>query len=125
LLDPSITLFDRISQTTPHFLLNIRFQFLINCSGIRIQPISEVTRRVILSRSGKRFRINGKEFDPNRIDIHPRLNLTEIWEVFADIPHPFHLHLAHFQVLSRNNQTPTPTDVRWKDTVRVDPREMV
>jgi len=86
---------------------------------------AEVTRRVILTRAGKRFRINGKEFDPDRVEIHPRLNSTEIWEVFADIPHPFHLHLAHFQVLSRNNQKPAPTDVGWKDTVRVGPREMV
>lgn len=86
---------------------------------------AEVTRRVILTRAGKRFRINGKEFDPDRLEIRPRLNSTEIWEVFADIPHPFHLHLAHFQVLSRNNQDPAPTDVGWKDTVRVGPREMV
>lgn len=86
---------------------------------------AEVTRRVMLTRSRKRFRINGKEFDPNRTDIRPRLNSTEIWEVFADIPHPFHMHLAHFQVLARNNQKPAPTDVGWKDTVRVGPREMV
>jgi spore coat protein A, manganese oxidase len=80
---------------------------------------------VILTRAGKRFRINGKEFDPDRVEIRPRLNSTEIWEIFADIPHPFHLHLAHFQILSRNNQKPAPTDVGWKDTVRVGPREMV
>lgn len=86
---------------------------------------AEVTRRVILSRSGKRFRINGKEFAPNRVEFRPCLNSTEIWEVFADIPHPFHMHLAHFQVLSRNNQNPASTDVGWKDTVRVGPREMV
>lgn len=86
---------------------------------------AEVTRRVILTRAGKRFRINGKEFDSDRVEIRPRLNSTEIWEVFADIPHPFHLHLANFQVLSRNNQNPASTDVGWKDTVRVGPREMV
>jgi spore coat protein A len=84
-----------------------------------------LTRQVVLTRFGKRFRINGKEFDPNRVEIYPRLNSTEIWEVFADIPHPFHMHLAHFQVLSRNNQKPASTDVGWKDTVRVGPREMV
>ncbi|WNZ26790.1 multicopper oxidase domain-containing protein [Leptolyngbya sp. NK1-12] len=26
------------------------------------------------------------------------------------MPHPFHLHLAHFQVLSRNYQRPARTD---------------
>jgi spore coat protein A, manganese oxidase len=86
---------------------------------------AEVTRRVVFTRFRKRFRINGKEFDPNHIEFRPRLNSTEIWEVFADIPHPFHLHLADFQVLSRNNQKPDPSDVGWKDTVRVGPREMV
>lgn len=86
---------------------------------------AEVTRRIILRRAGKRFQINGKEFDPNRTDIYPRLGSTEIWEIFADIPHPFHMHLAHFQVLSRNNRAPAPCDIGWKDTVRVGPREMV
>jgi spore coat protein A len=45
---------------------------------------AEVTRRVILTRSGKRFRINGKEFDPNRTEFRPRLNSTEIWEGMMD-----------------------------------------
>lgn len=86
---------------------------------------AEVTRRVIFTRAGKRFHVNGKEFDPNRIEFRPQLNSTEIWEVFADIPHPFHLHLAHFQVLSRNNQKPAPCDVGWKDTVNVGARQML
>lgn len=86
---------------------------------------AEATRRIILRRAGKRFQINGKEFDPNRTDIYPRLGSTEIWEIFADIPHPFHMHLAHFQVLSRNNQAPAPWDIGWKDTVRVGSREIV
>jgi spore coat protein A, manganese oxidase len=86
---------------------------------------AEVTRRVVFRRFGKRFRINGKEFDPNHIEFRPRLNSTEIWEVFADTSHPFHLHLAHFRVLSRNNQKTFPSDVGWKDTVHVGARQMV
>jgi spore coat protein A, manganese oxidase len=86
---------------------------------------AEVTRRVVFKRFGKRFRINGKEFDPNHIEFRPRLNSTEIWEVFADTSHPFHLHLAHFRVLSRNNQKTFPSDVGWKDTVHVGARQMV
>jgi spore coat protein A, manganese oxidase len=84
-----------------------------------------VTRRVLFSRAGKRFRINGKEFDPNRVEFRPQLNSIEIWEVLADIPHPFHMHLAHLQVLSRNNQKPAPYDRGWKDTVNVGARQMV
>lgn len=84
-----------------------------------------VTRRVLFSRAGQKFHINGKEFDPNRVEFRPQLNSTEIWEVLTDLPHPFHMHLAHFQVLSRNNQKPAPYDVGWKDTVNVGVRQIV
>ncbi|MEU7862397.1 multicopper oxidase domain-containing protein [Nonomuraea sp. NPDC049141] len=36
-----------------------------------------------------------------------------------------HLHLAAFQVLSRNGRPPAPTDAGWKDTVDVHPYEVV
>jgi spore coat protein A, manganese oxidase len=61
--------------------------------------------------------INGKPFDPARMDARPRLGSTEIWELTAGPAHPVHLHLVHFKVLSRNNGEPLPTDAGWKDTV--------
>jgi spore coat protein A, manganese oxidase len=61
--------------------------------------------------------INGREFDPDRIDADPQLGATEIWEVSGDPSHPIHLHLVHFKVLSRDGDPPGPYDVGWKDTV--------
>ena len=42
--------------------------------------------------------------------------------------HPIHLHLAHFQVLSRSSwigRPPRPQDAGWKDTVDLLPDEEV
>ena len=69
--------------------------------------------------------INGKVFDPSRIDARPKLGSTEIWEFFTDVHHPVHLHLVHFKVLSRNGRRPLPKDAGWKDTVDVLPGQVV
>jgi spore coat protein A, manganese oxidase len=69
--------------------------------------------------------INGKVFDPSRIDARPKLGSTEIWEFYTDAHHPVHLHLVHFKVLSRNGRQPLPKDAGWKDTVDVLPGQVV
>jgi FtsP/CotA-like multicopper oxidase with cupredoxin domain len=63
--------------------------------------------------------INGKFFDPNRVDITTRLNATEIWTIqnLDAQDHPFHLHGFSFQVLDRNG-VPEPFRA-WMDTVDV------
>ncbi|MEN3359184.1 MAG: hypothetical protein V7637_3166 [Mycobacteriales bacterium] len=68
-------------------------------------------------RSDDGWDINGKVFDPDRDDAEPELGATEIWRFDGDANHPIHLHLAHFQVLTRNGHPPRPTDAGWKDTV--------
>src|SRR5829696_4019160 len=69
--------------------------------------------------------INGKVFDPSRIDARPKLGSTEIWEFATDVHHPVHLHLVKFKVLSRNGRRPLPKDAGWKDTVDVLPGQVV
>jgi spore coat protein A, manganese oxidase len=73
--------------------------------------------------------INEEPFRPDRISARPRLGSTEIWEVRGNTHHPIHLHLAHFQVLSRSGwigrRSPRPQDVGWKDTVDLLPDEEV
>jgi spore coat protein A, manganese oxidase len=69
--------------------------------------------------------INGKVFDPSRINARPKLGSTEIWEFATDAHHPVHLHLVHFKVLSRNGRRPLPKDAGWKDTVDVLPGQVV
>jgi spore coat protein A, manganese oxidase len=62
--------------------------------------------------------INGKKFDPGRMDARPGLGSTEIWNLeVAPAAHPVHLHLVHFKVLSRDGGKPLPKDAGWKDTV--------
>ncbi|HLJ46987.1 MAG TPA: multicopper oxidase family protein [Bryobacteraceae bacterium] len=64
--------------------------------------------------------INGKPYDPARMDAHPRLNTTEIWRLQTDFSHPLHLHLVHFRVLSHSGR-PGPYDSGWKDTIDLGP----
>lgn len=69
--------------------------------------------------------INGKPYRPGVPLATPRLGEVEIWRFITDIRHPVHVHLNHFQVLSRNNKPPGPYDLGWKDTVDVAPSEAV
>ncbi len=80
---------------------------------------AETTRRMsfIAGVMGGMSTINGRVFDPERIEADPRLGSTEIWEISADPSHPIHLHLIHFKVLSRDGGPPGPYDAGWKDTV--------
>jgi spore coat protein A len=88
---------------------------------------------------GGSWRINGLGW--HDITERPRLGTTEVWRFInkSGVSHPMHLHLAMFQVLDRQAFTmtgdqvapmgpptkPGPGDQGWKDTVRVDPFEIV
>jgi len=67
--------------------------------------------------------INGKPFDPARMNAQPRLGTSEIWRLRTDFSHPLHLHLAHFQVLSHSGR-PGPFDAGWKDTIDLGPGDV-
>jgi FtsP/CotA-like multicopper oxidase with cupredoxin domain len=80
---------------------------------------AEVSRRFqfIAGVLGGMSTVNGRVFDPDRIDATPRLGSTEIWEISGDPAHPIHLHLVQFRVVSRDDGLPGPYDAGWKDTV--------
>jgi len=65
--------------------------------------------------------INGKPFDPDRVDADPKLGTVEIWEFrnLSMMDHPAHPHQAMFQILDINGNPPPPTHAGWKDTVNV------
>ena len=76
--------------------------------------------------------VNGKRFDPNRIDAAVALGEVELWRFrneapirFVSSPHPTHVHLAHFQILERNGKPPLIHERGWKDTVALDVGEEV
>lgn len=71
--------------------------------------------------------VNGRGFDPARVDAEPAFGATEVWRFgnVTGMAHPMHLHLVHFQVLDRDGARPLPEEVGWKDTVVVGPGEAV
>jgi spore coat protein A len=71
-------------------------------------------------RGMKSWNINGKPFDPARMDATPKLGATEIWQLQTDFSHPLHIHLGHFRVLSHSGR-PGPYDAGWKDTIDLGP----
>jgi FtsP/CotA-like multicopper oxidase with cupredoxin domain len=67
-----------------------------------------------------KFTINGKVFDPDRVDAAPRLNTVERWTLVnnSDEWHPFHIHQNDFRVISINGRRPPPAILRGeRDTV--------
>jgi spore coat protein A len=69
--------------------------------------------------------VNGRMFSPSVSLASPRLGAVERWRFTSDFHHPVHVHLAPFQVLSRDGKSPLATDAGWKDTVDLRPYEAV
>lgn len=124
----------------------LRFDVTRNASGpvhkvpaklARVERLKESRAKVHreftlnLDRATGQMVINGKPFDPDRIDITPKLGRTEVWTVFnaeqADlpIPHVFHTHLVRFQLLDRDGVAPPAHEAGWKDSVRIDQGQKV
>ena len=84
-----------------------------------------VTRRFLFQRSAGStgWTINGAPYDPAHPLATPRLGALERWRFVTDLQHPVHLHLEHFQVLARNNNTPGAYDHGWKDTLDLEPAQ--
>ena len=74
-------------------------------------------------------RINGLEYDVNRIDFQVPFGEVERWRFSTggNAPHPVHVHGAAFQVLSRTGgrNAVFPWEAGWKDTVLLLDRETV
>lgn len=75
------------------------------------------------------FHINGKEFDPHRVDFTVKRGSTEIWEISTlgpvPINHSLHVHLVQFRVLDRNGVPVKPIEAYPKDNVYVPFGEVV
>ena len=69
------------------------------------------------------FLIDGKTFDPTRIDLTSRRDEIEQWTVEnrSSMDHPFHLHGTQFQVVEHelSGKVTKPAYLSWKDTVNV------
>lgn len=85
-------------------------------------PAHAVRRRSV---SMAMFLLNGKPYNPARIDQRGRRGDLEIWEIanVGTMDHPFHMHTWYFQPLTRNGR-PWPFDC-WRDTVNLTPGDRV
>ncbi|MFE1785863.1 multicopper oxidase family protein [Streptomyces sp. NPDC059506] len=92
--------------------------------------------REFIMTSDPTFLINGKSYDPKRVDVETTLGSHELWRIKnIDSPghhkpgyfihHSFHTHLAQFRVIHRNESPVGPGESGWKDTVSVPPGESV
>lgn len=74
---------------------------------------------------GMVFMINGKLFDPARVDTQVMLDTVEDWEITntGSMAHPFHIHTNKFQIVDQNGQP--ASYAAWKDVVSVSPGEIV
>jgi bilirubin oxidase len=75
------------------------------------------------------FLIDGKSFDPARIDLTSRVDEVEQWTIDnrSSMDHPFHLHGTQFQVVSRTHGGVATAEpyLAWRDTVNVPAFEAV
>lgn len=83
-------------------------------------PIAQ-RRQVVFSENdpADQYYINGKLFDPHRINARARLNTVEEWTIRndSDEQHSLHIHTNDFQVMSVNGR---PYHARsWQDTVNL------
>jgi blue copper oxidase len=76
---------------------------------------------------GGGYTINGHSMDMEYIDEVVKLGETEIWEIANAGPmtHPFHIHNTQFRILDRDGHPPAANEAGLKDTVVVDPGEVV
>jgi FtsP/CotA-like multicopper oxidase with cupredoxin domain len=71
------------------------------------------------------FTIDGKVFDPERVDQAVQLGAVEEWTLTnaSSMDHPMHLHVWPMQVIAEGGQ---PLDeVRWRDVVNIPPGSQV
>ena len=76
---------------------------------------------------GSYWSINGKRFDPKRVDHKVVLGSTERWKLVNTSPftHYVHLHEELWRTLERDGHAPPPWERGYEDTWRLDPGESV
>ncbi|MDV6378275.1 multicopper oxidase domain-containing protein [Sporosarcina sp. GW1-11] len=91
----------------------------------------QVTKHIELFGMMDHVEINGKKFDPERIDFTQKQGVTEVWEIYnkkdmmGGMIHPFHIHGTQFKIISRDGVEPAANEKGWKDSIAVHPGEKV
>jgi FtsP/CotA-like multicopper oxidase with cupredoxin domain len=86
-----------------------------------LAPADAVTTRQFVLDSDTT--INNKSMDLNRIDFAVTRGTTEIWNIanHDGLPHSFHIHDVHYQIISIDGAPPPPELAGWKDTMLLQP----
>lgn len=86
---------------------------------------ASVTRTLLFQNAGGEmgWTINHQAYRPDRTNVTAAGGTVEKWDLITDFHHPIHLHLVHFQVLSRGLGGPGPYDSGWKDVIDLRPAE--
>jgi FtsP/CotA-like multicopper oxidase with cupredoxin domain len=97
---------------------------LVPRDDLREEPVARTVVKYLADRFPD-YTINGKTFDPNRIDDTAKLGTVQKWKLFNTSfeEHPFHMHTDYFQVVAWNGR---PVDANgFQDTVIVPPHGSV
>jgi FtsP/CotA-like multicopper oxidase with cupredoxin domain len=93
-----------------------------------LTPIDRNAAKIIRSfrfeRNNGQWSINGKFWNPERVDAAPKLNVPEIWKLQSDSggwAHPIHVHLDDFRILSIDGKPPPPEWRGRKDVLSLLP----
>jgi FtsP/CotA-like multicopper oxidase with cupredoxin domain/plastocyanin len=92
------------------------------------QAISKVWTIGLTSTSaGSYWTVDGKMFDPTRVDYTVKLNATQKWKIVnrTGITHYFHIHEEQWHTIKRDGRAPDPWERGLEDTWRLDPGESV
>jgi FtsP/CotA-like multicopper oxidase with cupredoxin domain len=71
--------------------------------------------------------LNGKTFNPARVDHRPHLDTTEVWSVVnkTAMAHVIHMHSTDWYLLSRNGKAPPPWEDCLKESFFIKPQEKI
>lgn len=81
-----------------------------------------------LERGNGAWQINGRFYDPNRIDVVEKLNTHSVWTLFNSSggwSHPLHIHDEEFAIIDRNGRPPAPYEAGLKDVFNIGPNDRV
>jgi spore coat protein A len=71
--------------------------------------------------------LNGRTFNPARVDHRPHLDTTEVWAVVnkTSMAHVIHMHSTDWYLLSRNGHPPPPWEDCLKESFFIKPQERI
>ena len=90
--------------------------------GADVAARRDLTFAIGMGPGGMRFTIDGKKFDPLRVDQQVRIGTVEEWTITNTSPmdHPLHLHVWPMQIVEHREQPVDPPT--WQDVVNLPAR---